>query len=86
MRRLQIWGIGRGTLGIVLSMELIGMAAGSVLLGNVADRFGRRPIIIQQIKNNAQDRTLLITGRDDEALNEKIRQQREASKDKDRKR
>lgn len=37
------WGIDRGALGIVLSMELIGMAAGSVLLGPLADRMGRRP-------------------------------------------
>jgi benzoate transport len=36
------WGINRAALGIVLSMELIGMAVGSVLLGGVADRFGRR--------------------------------------------
>lgn len=36
------WGIDRGALGIVLSMELIGMAVGSVLLGQVADRIGRR--------------------------------------------
>lgn len=40
------WGIDRGALGLVLSMELIGMSAGSVLLGNVADRIGRRPTII----------------------------------------
>lgn len=36
------WGIDRGALGIVLSMELIGMAFGSVLLGQTADRIGRR--------------------------------------------
>ena len=36
------WGIDRAALGIVLSMELIGMAVGSVLLGGVADRIGRR--------------------------------------------
>lgn len=40
------WGIDRAALGFVLSMELIGMAAGSVLLGNLADRIGRRPTII----------------------------------------
>ncbi|WP_226346722.1 MFS transporter [Agilicoccus flavus] len=40
------WGIGRGALGIVLSMELIGMAVGSVVLGNVADRIGRRKTIL----------------------------------------
>ena len=33
-------------LGIVLSMELIGMAIGSILLGGVADRIGRRPTIL----------------------------------------
>lgn len=36
------WGIDRGALGIVLSMELVGMAVGSVLLGQVTDRIGRR--------------------------------------------
>jgi benzoate transport len=40
------WGVDRAALGLVLSMELIGMAVGSVLLGNVADRIGRRPTII----------------------------------------
>jgi benzoate transport len=40
------WGIDRAALGIVLSMELIGMAIGSILLGGVADRFGRRPTIL----------------------------------------
>ncbi|MFT3762256.1 MAG: MFS transporter [Pseudoxanthomonas sp.] len=40
------WGIDRATLGVVLSMELLGMAAGSVLIGNLADRVGRRPVIL----------------------------------------
>jgi benzoate transport len=40
------WGIDRAALGVVLSIELIGMAAGSVLLGQVADRAGRRPTVI----------------------------------------
>jgi benzoate transport len=40
------WGIDRAALGIVLSMELIGMAFGSVLLGQVADRIGRRPTVM----------------------------------------
>ena len=30
------WGIDRGALGIVLSMEVIGMAIGSMFLGGVA--------------------------------------------------
>ncbi len=40
------WGIDRGALGIVLSMELIGMAIGSIVLGGVADKIGRRPTIL----------------------------------------
>lgn len=40
------WGIDRAALGFVLSMELIGMALGSVLLGGVTDRIGRRPMIL----------------------------------------
>ena len=40
------WGIDSAALGFVLSMELIGMAAGSILLGNLADRIGRRPTML----------------------------------------
>jgi benzoate transport len=40
------WGIDRAALGIVLSMELIGMALGSILLGGVADKVGRRPTML----------------------------------------
>src|SRR5579862_6684473 len=40
------WGINRATLGVVLSIELFGMAAGSVVFGNVADRFGRKATVI----------------------------------------
>jgi benzoate transport len=40
------WGIDRAALGIVLAMELIGMAFGSIILGNIADRIGRRPTIL----------------------------------------
>src|SRR5215813_6663728 len=40
------WGIERGALGIVLSMELIGMALGSILLGGVADKIGRRRTVL----------------------------------------
>jgi MFS family permease len=40
------WKVTTQALGIVLSMELIGMAIGSVLLGGVADRIGRRPTLL----------------------------------------
>lgn len=40
------WGIDRAALGIVLSMELIGMAFGSLLLGGAADKIGRRPTML----------------------------------------
>ncbi len=40
------WGVPPPALGIVLSMELIGMGLGSLLLGNFADRMGRRPTIL----------------------------------------
>jgi benzoate transport len=43
---LAEWGLTRAALGIVLSMELIGMAAGSLFLGGVADRIGRRPTML----------------------------------------
>jgi hypothetical protein len=40
--------------------------------------------LIQQIKGNARDRSLLVIGRDDEALNETVRRRRTAPKGKDR--
>jgi len=40
------WGIDRAALGIVLSMELVGMAIGSLFLGGLADRIGRRATIL----------------------------------------
>ncbi len=40
------WGVDRAQLGIVLSMELVGMAFGSVVLGRIADQYGRRPTIL----------------------------------------
>jgi len=40
------WGIDKAGLGFVLSMELFGMAAGSILLGWVADSIGRRKTMI----------------------------------------
>jgi benzoate transport len=40
------WGIDRAQLGIVLSMELIGMAFGSIFLGGVADKIGRRRTVL----------------------------------------
>ena len=40
------WGITRAALGFVLSMELIGMAFGSIFLGSLADKIGRRPTVL----------------------------------------
>lgn len=40
------WGVPRDALGIVLSAELVGMGFGSVLLGGMADRMGRKPTML----------------------------------------
>jgi len=40
------WHVEPKVLGVVLSMDLIGMAIGSMLLGGVADKRGRRPTIL----------------------------------------
>jgi MFS family permease len=40
------WGLGQQALGFVLSAELIGMALGSIFLGGLADKIGRRPTVL----------------------------------------
>ncbi len=40
------WGVPLAALGVVMSMELIGMVIGSFFLGGLADRFGRRPTLL----------------------------------------
>ena len=40
------WGLGQQALGFVLSAELIGMAVGSIFLGGLADKIGRRPTVL----------------------------------------
>ena len=40
------WGVDRATLGWILAMELVGMAAGSIVLGMVGDKAGRRSTIL----------------------------------------
>jgi MFS family permease len=40
------WGVSREALGIVLSAELVGMGFGSVLLGGLADKMGRKPAML----------------------------------------
>jgi benzoate transport len=40
------WSVTTAALGVVLSMELIGMAIGSVFLGGVADAIGRRKTLL----------------------------------------
>ena len=40
------WHVSLKNLGFILSMELIGMAIGSITLGAVADKIGRRPTVL----------------------------------------
>jgi len=40
------WGVDPAALGLVASMELIGMCLGSFLLGGIADKVGRRPAVL----------------------------------------
>jgi benzoate transport len=40
------WNITKTELGLVMSMELIGMGLGSFFIGNIADRIGRRRTIL----------------------------------------
>src|SRR5690606_7276257 len=42
----QEWGIPRDALGVVLAAELVGMGFGSLLLGGLADKMGRKPAML----------------------------------------
>jgi len=39
-------GFGQALTGLLLSMELVGMAVGSIVLGRYADKWGRRPMML----------------------------------------
>jgi benzoate transport len=58
------WHVDRAVLGVVLSMELIGMAAGSLVLGSVADRIGRRPVALGCLVLMAVGMALATTAHD----------------------
>ena len=40
------WGVSQTALGFVLAAELVGMAIGSIVLGGVGDKLGRRPTVL----------------------------------------
>ena len=40
------WGLSKATLGVILSLELVGMALGSIAMGALADTRGRRPTML----------------------------------------
>ena len=46
---LQDWGINRGDLGPLMMSGIVGLSIGSLLAGPLADRFGRRWVIIAAV-------------------------------------
>jgi len=40
------WGLSKAALGVILPLELLGIALGSIWMGSFADNNGRRPIIL----------------------------------------
>jgi MFS transporter, AAHS family, 4-hydroxybenzoate transporter len=43
------WGLGRGALGPVFSAGIIGVAFGAIFVGPLADRFGRKRVIVSTV-------------------------------------
>lgn len=48
-RLLREWSLSLGQIGLVNSMAILGMLGGSLAGGYIADRFGRRPVILGSI-------------------------------------
>jgi MFS transporter, AAHS family, 4-hydroxybenzoate transporter len=42
----QEWGVARGALGVVMSAALAGLSLGAILAGPVADRIGRKAVLV----------------------------------------
>lgn len=40
------WGLSKAALGFILPLELLGMAFGSIFLGNLTDQYGRRSMML----------------------------------------
>ncbi len=40
------WGIARGELGVVMSAPLVGLSLGAIFAGPVADRVGRKTVLV----------------------------------------
>jgi AAHS family 4-hydroxybenzoate transporter-like MFS transporter len=45
----RVWGISTGNLGPVISAALIGLAVGALVAGPLADRFGRKIVIVTSV-------------------------------------
>ncbi len=43
------WGLGRGALGPVFSAGIVGVALGAIFVGPLADRFGRKRVIVSTV-------------------------------------
>jgi len=43
------WGLSKAALGVILPLELLGIALGSIWMGAFADNRGRRPIILMSL-------------------------------------
>lgn len=40
------WGVGKSVIGLLLSSSLVGMALGAIVLAPLADKFGRRRVVL----------------------------------------